>query len=560
MAYILRVPELGEGVDSVEVVAVLVKVGDTVETEQGVIEVETEKASVEVPSEVTGIVTDIHVKVGDQLAAGAPILSVDAGDDSVTADASAVAPVSPQAEGESPRRETSDEETGARQSGAPPKRHPATAEGPQVKPVESTMRVPELGEGVDTVDVVAVFVKVGDEVEVDQPVIEVETEKASVEVPSTLAGAIIELYAAVGDALKAGDPIITVSGPTSDRPAARAETAAPPLSPKPETEAEPEPAPTVERTAPTAPTRAIESTRTLVPAAPTVRRFAREIGIDIMQVSGSGPGGRISIDDVKAAAHRSLSRPAAVPEEQAAPRLPDFSVWGRVRREAMTKIRRVTAANMARAWTTVPQVTHHDLADITELERLRKQYRTRVEQSGGKLTLTAIMVKVAASALKVFPTVNASIDLAADEIVFKDYVHIGVAVDTERGLLVPVIRDADRKNITQISIELDDLARRARDRKLKPDEMQGASFSISNLGGIGGTAFSPIVNWPEVAILGVSRGTVEPRWIDGEFRPRLMLPLSLSYDHRLVDGADAARFVRWLAEALEQPLLLALEG
>jgi pyruvate dehydrogenase E2 component (dihydrolipoamide acetyltransferase) len=215
---------------------------------------------------------------------------------------------------------------------------------------------------------------------------------------------------------------------------------------------------------------------------------------------------------------------------------------------------------MARAWTTVPQVTHHDLADITELEQLRKQYRTRVEQSGGKLTLTAMMIKVAASALKVFPTVNASIDLAADEIVFKDYIHVGVAVDTERGLLVPVIRDADRKNITEISVELDDLARRARDRKLKPAEMQGASFSISNLGGIGGTGFSPIVNWPEVAILGVSRGSVEPRWIDGEFRPRLMLPLSLSYDHRLVDGADAARFVRWLAEALEEPLLMALEG
>jgi pyruvate dehydrogenase E2 component (dihydrolipoamide acetyltransferase) len=226
----------------------------------------------------------------------------------------------------------------------------------------------------------------------------------------------------------------------------------------------------------------------------------------------------------------------------------------------MSKIRRVTAQNMARAWVTVPQVTHNDVADITALEELRKRYKPRVEAAGGKLTVTAIMVKVAASAVKLFPNVNASIDPGNEEIIFKDYVHIGVAVDTERGLLVPVIRDADHKNITEIAVELDDLARRARDRKLKPDEMQGASFSISNLGGIGGTGFSPIVNWPEVAILGVSRGRIEPQWIDGDFEPRLMLPLSLSYDHRLVDGAEAARFVRWIADALEQPLLLALEG
>jgi pyruvate dehydrogenase E2 component (dihydrolipoamide acetyltransferase) len=556
MSHILRVPELGEGVESVDVVAVLVKVGESVDKEQGVIEVETEKASVEVPSDAAGVVTELHVEVGDQLVAGAPILAIEPAEVAETNRSADDAP-EPAQPAEKKDERPEDEPRGG--SSSEEAENPPLEDTPE-ETTESTMRVPELGEGIESVDVVAVFVKVGDEVEVDQPVIEVETEKASVEVPSTLSGKIVKLHAEAGAALKTGDPIITVSGPTSGRPAARAETAAPPLSPKPETEAEPEPAPTVERTAPTAPTRAIESTRTLVPAAPTVRRFAREIGIDIMQVSGSGPGGRISIDDVKAAAHRSLSRPAAVPEEQAAPRLPDSSVWGPVRREAMTKIRRVTAANMARAWTTVPQVTHHDLADITELEQLRKQYRGRVEQSGGKLTLTAILVKVAASALKVFPTLNASVDQAASEIVFKDYIHVGVAVDTERGLLVPVIRDADRKNITQISIELDDLASRARDRKLKPDEMQGASFSISNLGGIGGTGFSPIVNWPEVAILGVSRGTVEPRWIDGEFRPRLMLPLSLSYDHRLVDGADAARFVRWLAEALEEPLLLALEG
>jgi len=562
MGHILRVPELGEGVESVDVVAVLVEVGDAVEVEQGVIEVETEKASVEVPSDATGVVTEIHVKVGDQLAAGDPIMAIESNEVSDTASDDGAAPEPTRSVDEMPQRETP-AGTGGEPSGVAPDEDETTPDAePNVEPVETTMHVPELGEGVESVDVVAVLVQVGDAVEVDQPVIEVETEKASVEVPSTLSGTILELHTQVGDALRTGDPIITVSTSTSKRAAAPAVPSAPPSPPSPRREADekPEPEPEVERPAGAAPPRAISSARTLVPAAPTVRRFAREIGIDITQVSGSGPGGRISIEDVKAAAHRSLSGPSVAPEAQAAPRLPDFSAWGSVRREPMTKIRRVTAVNMARAWTTVPQVTHHDLADITELEQLRKQYRARVEQAGGKLTLTAILVKVAASALKVFPTVNASLDMAADEIVFKEYVHIGVAVDTERGLLVPVIRDADRKNITEISIELDDLAQRARERKLKPDEMQGASFSISNLGGIGGTGFSPIVNWPEVAILGVSRGSVEPRWIDGEFQPRLMLPLSLSYDHRLVDGADAARFVRWLAEALEEPLLLALEG
>jgi pyruvate dehydrogenase E2 component (dihydrolipoamide acetyltransferase) len=298
----------------------------------------------------------------------------------------------------------------------------------------------------------------------------------------------------------------------------------------------------------------------MVPAAPTARRFAREIGLDITLVEGTGPGGRISIDDIKATAKRELNRTDPAAARGSSPDLPAFETWGPIRREPMTKIRRVTAENLARAWITVPQVTNNDFADITNLEDARKSYRSRVEAAGGRLTLTAIMVKIVASALRIYPKLGASIDPGRQEIVFKDFVHIGVAVDTERGLLVPVIRDADRKNITNISVELDDLARRARDRKLTPVEMRGAVFSISNLGGIGGTGFSPIVNWPEVAILGVSRGSLEPRWNGHEFVPRLMLPLSLSYDHRLVDGAEAARFLRWLAEALEQPLLLALEG
>jgi pyruvate dehydrogenase E2 component (dihydrolipoamide acetyltransferase) len=438
-----------------------------------------------------------------------------------------------------------------------------------------TLRLPELGEGVDTVDVVAVLIEVGDSVALDQPVIEVETDKASVEVPSTIAGLITEIHVQVGDSLRTGAPLISVdgAGPIPDG-APDAEPVVPEPQPalsrrsqrrsrKPEPEAVTPP--TDEATTPPSrpePQADHAQPRTLVPAAPTVRRFAREVGVDIADVPGSGPGSRITVDDVKAYANRLLSQIGDSPPRAPSPSpdLPDFAVWGSVRRETMTKIRQVTASRLSRAWITAPQVTNHDLADITELEELRKEYRARVEAAGGRLTLTAIMVKVVASALKVFPGLNASIDIAAKEIIFKDYIHLGVAVDTDRGLLVPVIRDADLRNITEIAVELDDLAARARDRKLKPDEMQGASFSISNLGGIGGTGFSPIVNWPEVAILGVSRGRVEPVWSEGEFRPRLMLPLSLSYDHRLVDGADAARFLRWVAEALEQPLLLALEG
>jgi pyruvate dehydrogenase E2 component (dihydrolipoamide acetyltransferase) len=297
------------------------------------------------------------------------------------------------------------------------------------------------------------------------------------------------------------------------------------------------------------------------PAAPSVRRMARELGVDIGDVPGGGPEGRISVDDVKAYAKRQLAAGArsgggpgvAVP-------LPDFTRWGGVEHQPMRAVRRKTAEHLSAAWATIPHVTQCDLADITGLEELRKKYAKQVEAAGGNLTITAIAVKIVAAALKVFPQFNASIDLAADEIIVKKYVNIGVAVDTDRGLLVPVIRDADRKNIVQLSVELAQLSEKARTRKIALDEMQGGCFSISNLGGIGGTYFTPIVNAPEVAILGISRARMEPVYKDGGFVPRFMLPLSLSYDHRVVDGADGIRFLRWVVEALEQPFLLALQG
>jgi pyruvate dehydrogenase E2 component (dihydrolipoamide acetyltransferase) len=417
-----------------------------------------------------------------------------------------------------------------------------------------------------------VLVAVGDEIEVNQSLIEVETEKASVEVPSTAAGKVVELHVAEGDTIGEKAPIVTLD-------AADGGTDQSEENPVPETAAEEQSggeaeelksggaeeqrSTGAEETTPvgstTPPPRATPRGKmAAVPAVPTVRRFAREVGADIGAVEGSGPGGRISIEDVKSHTNKLLSQ--GTRGAVATAELPDLSRFGPVRREAMSKVRRLTAENLTRAWLNAPQVTNHEQADITDLEEFRKAYKGRVEEAGGKLTMTAILVKIVASTLKLHPTLNAAVDMSNHEIVYRESISIGVAVDTERGLLVPVIRDADRKNLTEIGVALDDLARRARDKKLSPDDLQGGTFSISNLGGIGGTGFSPIVNWPEVAILGLSRGRIEPQWHEGSFRPRLMLPLSLSYDHRLVDGADAARFLARLKASLEQPLLLAFEG
>jgi len=299
-----------------------------------------------------------------------------------------------------------------------------------------------------------------------------------------------------------------------------------------------------------------------------VRRLAREVGVDINAVQGTGPAGRISQEDVKEHARRILSSVGAAtaagagraPGRPSAPALPNFEKWGEVERQPMSNIRRKTAEHLSLAWNTIPHVTQFDRADVTALEELRKKYGPQVEKAGGKLTVTAILVKVLGAALKQFPQFNASVDAVKSEIVYKKYVNVGVAVDTDRGLLVPVIRNVDQKNITQIAIEVQQAAEKARARKLTLEDMDGGGISISNLGGIGGTAFTPIVNWPEVAILGVSRGNLEPVYRDGAFVPRLLLPLSLSYDHRLIDGADAIRFVRWVAETLEQPFLLSLQG
>jgi pyruvate dehydrogenase E2 component (dihydrolipoyllysine-residue acetyltransferase) len=483
-------------------------------------------------------------------------------------------------------------------------------------------KIPELGENVTAGDVVRVLVKAGDTIEKDQPVLELETDKATIEVPSSVAGVVKEIRVKAGDKVKVGQAILVLDDAgeaaakprdvrreerreesprvdatagrapqaAADRPAripsegsmeqnvggggrvddrhrpgeepidrateaAAADEAKGPRARRGEVvdirgpRAAPEPAPAADA-------------GPLAPAAPSVRRMARELGVDVNEVPGSGPGDRISIDDVKTHAKKLIAAAASGARGPAVVALPDFSKWGEVERKPMRAIRRKTAEHLSQAWTTIPHVTQHDRADVTELEAARQKFAKRAEQAGGALTITAILVKVIASALKVFPQFNASADMQAEELIYKKYVHVGVAVDTERGLLVPVIRDADRKNIVQLSVELSQAAEKARSNKLTLPEMEGGSFTITNLGGIGGTAFSPIINIPEVAILGVSRASMHPVWSAerAAFEPRLLLPLSLSYDHRVIDGADGIRFLRWVVEALEQPILLALQG
>ena len=435
--------------------------------------------------------------------------------------------------------------------------------------------IPELGENVVAGDVVRIMVKPGDQLKKDQPVLELETDKATIEVPSSIAGVVKEVKVKQGQKVKVGEVVLTVDESASaPAPEAAAEkpVAAPAAAPAPSAPAAaPAPAAAASKVvdinrAPSRPAAAsapqsapASSAAAQVAAAPSTRRYARELGVDITTVDGSGPGGRVSVDDVKAQARSIIAGGGGGARIAAAP-LPDFSQWGEVEVQPLKTIRRITAERMAQTWATVPHVTQCDKADVTELEKLRQKYGKKAEKAGGKLTITAIALKVIAAALKTFPDFNSSLDVAGNALVLKKYVHIGVAVDTERGLLVPVIRNVDQKNIVQLSVELAEFAEKTKAGKLQPAEMQGGSFTISNLGGIGGTYFTPIINAPEVAILGMSRSVMEPVWTGESFEPRLMMPLSLSYDHRVIDGANAIRFLRWVCEAFEQPFLLSLEG
>ncbi|WP_372846550.1 2-oxo acid dehydrogenase subunit E2 [Pontiella sp.] len=411
-------------------------------------------------------------------------------------------------------------------------------------------KLPELGENIESGDVVNVLVSVGDMVTEGQSLLELEAGKASMEIPSPVTGAITAVHIANGDTVKVGDLAFSIDSetavpsPAPEAPAEKTEVAATAAA-EPEVAAPmPEVAAPAEKPAPVAPkpASAPSAAKKAVSAAPNVRRLARELGVDIHQVVPSTDGGRISLEDVKRFAKSSMeggggNRPSA---------------QGATRVEKMSAIRKATLQHMTHCWTTIPHVTQQDWADITHLDDLRKRFAKKAEAEGAKLTITAILVKVAASALKVFPNFNCSIDPDSAEIIYKQFYNIGIAVDTDKGLMVPVIRAADQKNMIALSKDLGEIAAKAREGKIGLDDLKGGTFTISNLGGIGGTFFTPIINSPEVAILGVGRAVEQ----DG----KLMMPLSLSYDHRIIDGADGARFIRWIVEALEEPLLLALEG
>ncbi len=446
--------------------------------------------------------------------------------------------------------------------------------------------LPEISENVTSGEVVDILVAEGQTVSREQPLIELETEKAVVQVPAPEAGVVKKILVAKGQTIKVGEAIAqietdgagsspsgapAVDGKKPPPPAAAVKTpppekpAAPPGREKNEAPAQPAdqagssvapPAFQPDRAARIVSPPARESEPALpVPAPPSVRRLARELGVDIRAVQGGGPGGRISAEDVKNHVKRVLqTADGGTP----VPALPDFSRWGPVRREKMSGVRRITARGMSTAWRLAPQVTQFDEADITDLEAFLARHKSRVAAAGGKLTVTAVAVKVLGALLRRFPVFNASLDEAGGEIIFKDYVHIGLAVATDRGLLVPVIRNADTKGLRELAVEITAAAARTREKKITPDELEGGTFTVSNLGGIGGTGFTPIVYWPQAAILGLARAAQRPVARDGDVTVRVVLPLSLTYDHRLIDGAEGARFLRTLAESLENPYTLLL--
>jgi len=567
-----RLPHLGDGINSADVIKVNVKIGDKVSVDQVVVEIETDKATVEVPSDVAGIVKEIFVKEGSKAKVGEPLISVEVSEQS-SENSGQLSVAGDQSFEEKNESEPPLQTNQQKITEKPPTKSPITDHRSSKGVYE--FKIPELGENITSAQVSKVIVKTGDKVFADQIILEIETDKATVEVPTEIGGIVKEVNVKDGDKVSVGTIALLIeNGEWRIENEKKIDSAKITSDITLQTEKDNSfqlaihnsqfSIPKDHTHLPQAVVVPRNINKVVVPAAPSVRRFAREIGIEISNITGTGNHERISIEDIKAYAKKlnqqlqkgEVIGGVAFPKET----LPDFSKWGEVEHQPMSNIRRKTAEHLSFAWATIPHVTQFDKADITELENLRKQFGKKVEEAGGKLTVTGILLKVIASAMKVFPQFNSSVDMERSEVIYKKYINIGIAVDTDRGLLVPVIRDVDKKNITELSVELNEISKKARDKKLSLEEMQGGCFTISNLGGIGGTYFTPIVNSPEVAILGVSRAEFEQVYINGDFKPRLMLPLSLSYDHRIIDGADGIRFLRWVINALENPFLLSLEG
>ncbi len=548
----VKVPDIGDFKD-VEVIEVMVKPGDTIAVDQSLLTVESDKASMEIPSTHTGVVTEIVAKLGDKVSQGSLVLRVEA-----AGAAAAAAPAAAPAPAPVPA--------------AAPAAAPAVAAAAAPAAAGGTVQVlvPDIGD-FESVTVIEVFVKPGDAVKVEQSLITVESDKASMEIPSSHAGVVQSLLVKVGDKVAKGTAlaVLQVAGAA---PVAVAPTAAAP-APAPAVAA---PAPAAAAVAAAAPAASVPAhqpgtpSATLPHASPTIRRLARELGVPLAEVKGSGPKGRITQGDVQgfvkgvmAGEVQTTAQKAKAPAAAAAgggeafpgllpwPKV-DFAKFGPVERKDLSRIKKISGANLHRNWVLIPHVTNHDDADITELEAFRVQLNKENEKSGVKVTMLAFLIKACVSALKKFPEFNASLESTSsgEQLVMKSYFHIGFAADTPNGLVVPVIKDADKKGVLQISKEMSELAAKAREGKLGPADMSGGCFSISSLGGIGGRYFTPIINAPEVAILGVCKSSTEPVWDGKAFQPRLMLPLSLSWDHRVIDGATAARFNAYLGAIL----------
>ncbi|MES2187598.1 MAG: dihydrolipoyllysine-residue acetyltransferase [Pseudomonadota bacterium] len=542
----IKVPDIGDFAE-VAVIEVLVKPGDTVKAEQSLITVESDKASMEIPSSAAGIVKELRIQVGDKVKEGSVVLVLET--------AGAAAAAAPAAAAPAPA---------ASASPAPAPAAAAPAAAPAASgPVE--VRVPDIGDFKD-VAVIELLVKPGDTVAADQSLITVESDKASMEIPSSAAGVVKELKVKIGDVVNIGDLVAMLEGSAAAAPAAAPAAAAAAAGPAPAQASAPLASQPVERTTPTAalpPHQPAAPDGKLPHASPSVRKFARELGVPLGEVKGSGPKGRITQEDVqnftKAVMAGQASTQAAAKAAPAGsgdgaglglipwPKV-DFAKFGPVERKDLSRIKKISGANLHRNWVMIPHVTNNDEADITELEAFRVSTNKENEKSGVKVTMLAFVIKAVVSALKKFPDFNASLD--GDQLVYKQYFHIGFAADTPNGLVVPVLKDADKKGVLQISQEMGELAKKARDGKLGGGDMSGGCFSISSLGGIGGTHFTPIINAPEVAILGLSKGAMKPVWDGKAFVPRLVLPLSLSYDHRVIDGASAARFNAYLGQVL----------
>jgi pyruvate dehydrogenase E2 component (dihydrolipoamide acetyltransferase) len=520
------VPDLGDFAD-VEVIEVLVKPGDTVTAEQGLITLETEKATMDIPSPAAGTLRELKVKVGDRVSTGSVIAVLEtaaAGDTRPEEDRTVLQP---------------------KLAKPAPDAAPSVAAPPPPRPIV----VPELGDFAD-VEIIEVLVKAGDEVAAEQGVVTLETEKASMDVPAPEAGKILEVKVAVGGRVSAGDVLMIMQPAAAPAPSSAAAAAAPAparAAPPPQRPAASRPAPAARSAVATAPTTFVEAH-----ASPSVRKLARELGVDLGRVRGSGLKGRVTADDVKAFVKEVMLGGGTGSALPAVPTV-DFAKYGRVETQALTRIQKISGPRLQASWINVPHVTQHDEADITELEEKRVALKAQAEQRGIKVTPLAFIIRACAMALAEMPHFKSSLAPDGEHLVIKHYTHIGFAADTPNGLVVPVIRDADKKDLYEIAKALAELSERARSGKLQADDMQGGVFTVSSLGGIGGRFFTPIINAPEVAILGVSRSAWQPVYRDLAFVPRLMLPLSLSYDHRVIDGAKAVRFTTRLGEILANP-------